>query len=68
MDKDNIDEKYLIPKGYISCPGCGRRYGHHNTKVDINTEECSSCVKKFDNDEEAEFVSAQFFIEEILQY
>lgn len=61
----DIDKKYLIPKKHISCPGCGRRYGHHNTKVDIISEECSSCVKRFGR-EEFEFVNADFFIEKSL--
>lgn len=44
-----IDKKYLVPIENISCPGCGRKYGHHNTKVDIISEECSSCVKERGN-------------------
>ncbi len=57
-----IDKKYHVPIENISCPGCGQKYGHHNTKVDINSEECSSCVKKwcFEN---VELVTATYFIE-----
>ncbi len=61
----NIDKKYGIPVKEISCPGCGRKYGHHNTKVDVNSEECSSCVKEFGY-EDVEFVTAKEFIETIL--
>jgi hypothetical protein len=42
-----IDKKYRIPIEEISCPGCGRRYGHNRTKVDTISQECSSCVKQF---------------------
>lgn len=61
----NIDKVYLVPVEEISCPGCGRRYGHHNTKVDLISEECSSCVKQFGY-EEIELVDSKHFIEEIL--
>lgn len=45
-DKDwfeEIDDKYGIPKKEISCPSCGRKYGHHKTNVCKSCEECSSC-------------------------
>ena len=61
-----IDKKYLIPLEEISCPGCGQKYGHHNTKVDIVSQECSKCCKS--RDEEVEMVSAKFFIESVLCY
>jgi len=38
---------YMFPCKEGKCPGCGLEYGHHNTKVDINSQECSSCVNKF---------------------
>lgn len=60
----DIIEKYGLPRKYVSCPGCGRVYGHHNTKVDINSEECSSCVKERGAEAEAEFVDAEKFIRE----
>lgn len=63
----NIDKKYGIPVEEISCPGCGRKYGHHKTKVDIDSEECSACVKKFSR-ENVELVDAEYFIEKILGY
>lgn len=62
---DNIDKIYGIPTKEISCPGCGQKYGHHNTKVDINTQECSSCAK--DRGEELKLVNAKYFIETILE-
>jgi len=62
---NNIDPTYLIPIEHISCPGCGLKYGHHNTKVDIHSEECSSCVKKMGYDN-VELVDAHKFIERIL--
>ena len=61
----NIDKIYLIPVEEISCPGCGRKYGHHNTKVDIISEECSSCVKTFGY-EDTDLVDSKYFIEVIL--
>jgi len=63
----NIDKIYGIPVEEISCPGCGQRYGHHNTKVDINSEECSSCAKRFGYTP-IELVSAKEFIEDYLDY
>ena len=65
MSYDEIDKKYNVPKDMISCPGCGQRYGHHNTKVDTESEECSSCVKQagYDN---INLVDADTFIRSIL--
>lgn len=63
----NIDKKYGIPVEEISCPGCGRKYGHHKTKVDIKSEECSACINKFPR-EDVELVDAEYFIEKILGY
>ena len=40
---DKIHPIWLVPYDYISCPSCGRVYGHHKTKVHVETEECSSC-------------------------
>lgn len=62
----SIDKKYRVPVEEISCPGCGRRYGHHKTTVDTLTQECSSCVKNFGY-KEFNFVSDKEFIEQILQ-
>ena len=59
-----IDKKYGIPIKEISCPGCGQKYGHHNTNVDLNTEECSSCAKERGGD--LNLVSSKYFIESIL--
>lgn len=63
----NIDKKYGIPVEEISCPGCGRKYGHHKTKVDIVSQECSACVKEFGY-KDVDLVSAEYFIEEVLDY
>lgn len=62
----SIDKKYRVPVEEISCPGCGRRYGHHKTTVDTISQECSSCVKKFEYTE-FNFVSSTDFIEQILE-
>lgn len=64
-NKDNIDSEYMVPMKYISCPGCGQKYGHHNTKVDIISQECSSCVKQWGY-EEFDLVPASEFISIIL--
>lgn len=63
----NIDKKYGVPVDEISCPGCGRKYGHHKTKVDINSQECSNCIKEFGG-KNVELVDATYFIEEVLGY
>lgn len=63
----NIDDKYRVPIEEISCPGCGRKYGHHKTKVDTISQECSKCVSDF-RYKEFNLVSAKEFIEEILQF
>jgi hypothetical protein len=60
-----IDKKYLVPVEEISCPGCGQKYGHHNTNVDLISQECSKCCKS--RDDVVEMVSAKFFIESILE-
>ena len=42
----DVDKKYLVPTEMISCPLCGRRYGHHRTKVCTSCQECSACHKE----------------------
>lgn len=64
---DKIDKKYSIPVELISCPGCGLRYGHHRTKVDVISQECSECVKKR-GFKDTDFVSAKYFIENVLDF
>lgn len=59
----DIDKKYGVPVKEISCPGCGQKYGHHNTKVDVNTQECSSCAKEFHDKKTLNLISAKEFIE-----
>lgn len=63
-----IDKKYQIPIEEISCPGCGQRYGHHNTKVDLNSQECSSCAKEFRRKDQIKLVDVSYFIERVLGY
>lgn len=62
-----MNKKYGVPNKEISCPSCGQVYGHHNTKVDINSEECSKCATDmaFEN---IKLVSATEFIEKYLGY
>lgn len=62
---NEIDEKYRVPVKQISCPGCGHKYGHDDTGVDINSEECSKCALKY---EDKRLVSAEEFIETVLGY
>ena len=50
-----------IPKDYVSCPRCGRLYGHHNTKVCKKCEECSFCHKRNTCDNH-DFMNAKDFI------
>lgn len=63
----NIDIKYSVPKEEISCPGCGLKYGHHNTLVDTISQECSKCCKERKY-KETNMVSGTYYIEEILGY
>jgi 4-hydroxy-3-methylbut-2-en-1-yl diphosphate synthase IspG/GcpE len=63
----DIDKVYGVPKEEISCPGCGRKYGHHKTTVDQISQECSSCCKQ-QGRTEVQLVSATRFIEEVLEY
>ena len=42
---EKISKRWGLPRKYCSCPGCGQEYGHHNTKVCANCEECSTCCK-----------------------
>lgn len=32
-----------VLRDFVTCPGCGRVYGHHRTKYCNNCEECSAC-------------------------
>lgn len=63
----NIDKKYGVPREEISCPGCGQKYGHHNTKVDSISQECSKCATD-SGYTDVELVSAEDFIEKVLGY
>jgi len=63
LNYDEPDKVYPVPKEMISCPACGQRYGHHNTKVCKNCEECSKCCMC----EEQKFVPAKQFIEDWLK-
>lgn len=62
-----IDKVYGVPTKEISCPGCGQKYGHHRTKVDTISQECSACVNEFKY-KKVDLVDAKYFIEEILGY
>ena len=64
---NNIDKKYGVPIENISCPGCGKKYGYYNRKVDINSEECSKCAYDFKR-KNIKLVEAEYFIEKILEY
>lgn len=61
----NIHPKYGVPREEISCPDCGQIYGHHNTKVDVESELCGPCAKK-DGIDPSNFVSADDFISNLL--
>lgn len=63
----NIDKTYGVPVEEISCPGCGRKYGHHKTKVDVYSAECSSCVKEF-NYSPVKLIPASEYIRDYLGY
>jgi hypothetical protein len=79
MQLDDINKKYGIPNEEISCPSCGMVYGHHKTKVNKITEECSACDKirknkygdnnpdNIENKKEM-LISAEEFIENVLEY
>lgn len=41
--KMSIEDRYGLPKEYLTCPSCGFLYGHNNSKVCLNCEECSFC-------------------------
>jgi transposase-like protein len=62
---EKIDKIYLIPIKHISCPACGRKYGHHKTLVDTISQECSSCVKNF-NYKDINLITATEYIETYL--
>lgn len=54
-----------IPIEHISCPYCGKKYGHHNTTVETKTEACSKCYKDLYT-EKGEFVEANTFIQQCM--
>lgn len=73
MGSDLISKKYGIPSKEISCPDCGKEYGHHKTTVELHSQLCSSCFlqrKKLGDMiiEDPKFVNANYFIHEILKY
>lgn len=49
MGYGEIVEKWGLPRKDVSCPYCGRVYGHHNTKVCMTCEECSKCCRCVDD-------------------
>ena len=50
------------PREEFTCPSCGQLYGHHNTKVDPVSEECSACI---DITQVLHFISAKEFIKQL---
>lgn len=50
-----------------TCSGCGRIYGHHNTKVCTICQECSACHKKGHRCYEPRYVTADKFIKTVLK-
>ena len=71
MQIENVSKRYGIPKEEISCPDCGRVYGHHNTFVCHECERCSKCCEELSCINENSnfphnFVSAKYFIEFVL--
>lgn len=69
-----LDKLYRIPSKEISCPGCGQKYGHHNTSVCPDCQECSKCcvdskrALQLDSCNKENYMSAKKYIEEILGY
>lgn len=61
----DIIEKYGLPRKYVSCPGCGQLYGHHNTKGCLNCAECSKCCRC--SDDEKDIRPLEEFMEIILK-
>lgn len=44
QDKEMYDiGSYGVPRNFTACPGCGKQFGHHKTKVCMNCEQCSKC-------------------------
>lgn len=63
MEEYNL--KYNCPRKEISCPDCGRIYGHHNTLVDEVNELCSVCSKDRGY-KDIKLVPAPYFINKLL--
>lgn len=60
-----MNNPYFVPDKEISCPGCGKLYGHNGTRVDLYSEECEECAKNY---QKTDFVSAEEFIEKVMGY
>lgn len=65
-DITEISKKWGMPKEECSCPSCGYEYGHHKTKVDSISEECSTCVKK-SGYKKVNLITAEDFIAKLLK-
>jgi hypothetical protein len=60
-----MGNSWNVPDEEVSCPGCGKLYGHDQTTVCKVCEECSAChpsavCKK------PELVAAETFVEGLL--
>ena len=64
---NDINNIFGVPDKEISCPSCGKIHGHTDTKVDINSCECSICVAEMGYCD-VELVDGIYFIEKILGY
>lgn len=61
MSKYDIDKVYGVPIEELSCPSCGNRY---SGTVCENCEECNKCCMC----NEPQYITAEYFIENILGY
>jgi hypothetical protein len=42
----SIDQDTGIPDEYVSCPGCGHKYGYRGRRACTNCDECEPCHKR----------------------
>lgn len=61
--KEEIYKAYGVPLKYVSCPGCGKVYGHDGTKTCSNCQECSECCEC----ENPDLIDSEEFITIILR-
>lgn len=65
MTGERISRRWGVPSKEVSCPDCGKEYGHNNTKVDTISELCSTCIKKR-GEKTVELISAEDFVSTII--